>query len=116
MAQEPLDPTSTVSVHTTPEPARTPPPWLAEAVLVLEAARDGGLLQQIRQGVRVSRGRMGLFEVCDFFLVLVAYAVSGEATLLSLYAAWSPCAAVLFALWSRNHVPARSRRKDGALP
>lgn len=107
MAQEPLDPTSTVSVHTTPESARTPPPWLAEAVLFLQAARDGGLLQQIRQGVRVSRGRMGLFEVCDFFLVLVVYSVSGEATLLSLYAAWSPCAAVLFALWSRNHVPAR---------
>jgi hypothetical protein len=76
-------------------------------VLVLQAARDGGLLGQINEGVRVPRGRMGLFEVCDFFLVLVVYTVSGAATLLSLYGALAPCAALLSALWSRDRVPAR---------
>ena len=107
MAQEPADPTATVSVETSPQSARTPPPWLGEAVLVLQAARDGGLLGQINEGVRVPRGRMGLFEVCDFFLVLVVYTVSGEATLLSLYRAFAPFAALLSALWSRDRVPAR---------
>jgi hypothetical protein len=107
MTQEPFEPTPIVSVHTSPEPSRTPPPWLAEAVLVLKVARDGGLLQQLQQRVRVPRGRMGLFEVCDFFLVLLVYAVSGETTLLSFYAAWSPATALLSALWSRKHVPAR---------
>ena len=107
MAQEPADPIATVSVETSPESARTPPPWLGEAVLVLQAARDGGLLGQINEGVRVPRGRMGLFEVCDFVLMLVVYTVSGEATLLSLYRVMAPFAALLSALWSRDRVPAR---------
>jgi len=84
-----------------------PPPWLTEAVLLLEIARDSALLSKMQQSVRVPRGRMGTFEVCDFFLVLLAYAVSGEVTLLALYAAMAPSVALLGALWSRKHLPAR---------
>jgi hypothetical protein len=109
MVQEPADPTPIVLVQTSPQPERTAPPWLAEAVLVLEVARESRLLTWIQQSVRVARGRMGIFEVCDFFLVLVVYAVSGELTLNAFYAALGPVASVLAALWSRRHLPARSR-------
>lgn len=51
---------------------------------------------------------MGTFEVCDFFLVLLVYAISGELTLLAVYAAMAPSVASLGALWSREHLPARS--------
>ena len=107
MTQEPAQSTPTVSIQTSAQPQRTPPPWLAEAVLILQLARDSALLTKMQQTVRVPRGRMGTFEVCDFFLVLLLYAVSGERTLLALYAAMAPCLALLAALWSRKHIPAR---------
>ena len=108
MTQEPTQSTPPVSVHTSPQRQRQPPPWLSEALLILQLARDSALLSQIQQTIRVPRGRMGTFEVCDFFLVLLVYAVSGELTLLALYAAMAPSVAVLAALWSRHHLPARS--------
>ena len=41
-------------------------------------------------------------------MVLLAYAISGELTLLAVYAALAPSVALLGALWSREHLPARS--------
>ncbi len=107
MTQEPAQSTPTVSIHTSAQPQRTAPPWLAEAVLILQVARDSALLSKMQQTVRVPRGRMGTFEGCDFFLVLLVYALSGELTLLALYAAMAPSVALLAALWSRKHLPAR---------
>jgi hypothetical protein len=70
-----------LEVTTTDQSNLAIPNWLAEALLVGQYWNQSGLLKQLQQQVRVSRGRMGQYEVCDFVLLLLAYAVSGAETL-----------------------------------
>ena len=53
------------------------PSWLTEALLVGQYWQASGLLSDLVTQVQVSRGRMGRYEVCDFVLLMLAYAVSG---------------------------------------
>ena len=108
MAQEHPDSTPFVSVVTSPAHDPVLPAWLAEAVLVLQRAHDSTLLSTLQETVRVPRGRMGTFEVCDFVLLLIVYAVSAEDTLAAFYTTLPPCAAVLMALWQRDRMPSPS--------
>jgi hypothetical protein len=55
--------------------------WLGEVLLVGECWRTTGLLDRLQTQVRVNRGRIGEYEVGDFVLLLLAYAVSGLDTL-----------------------------------
>jgi len=57
------------------------PAWLGEVLLLGEYWRRSGLLECLRNQVQVNRGRMGDYEVSDFVLLLLAYAVSGLNTL-----------------------------------
>jgi len=43
----------------------------------------------------VERGRMGQYEVMDFVLLLISYAVSGERTIADFYRAIAPVKTVL---------------------
>ncbi len=58
--------------------------------------------------VRVERGRAGTFEVIDFVLVLLAYAVSGAATLRAYYEQAPPAEPTLMGSWQRHALPSRS--------
>ena len=84
------------------------PNWLSEALLLGRYWVETGLLDRLQQQVRVNRGRMGNYEVCDFVLLLLAYAVSGEKTLKDFFAALKPVKAVLMASWQRNKTPVAS--------
>lgn len=44
---------------------------------------------------------MGQYEVCDFVLLLLAYAVSGEANLTAFFQALSPVKHLLMVVWRR---------------
>ena len=57
------------------------PRWLGEVLLIGEYWRVTGLLDRLKTQVRVNRARMGQYEVCDFVLLLLRYAVSGLDTL-----------------------------------
>ncbi len=96
------------TVETPSLPVLALPTWLPEVVLVLRHWRDSGLVQALQSTVRVPRGRMGHFEVCDFVLVLLTYAISGERTLAALFTALTPCATALAALWQRARLPSRA--------
>ncbi len=74
---------------TTANPNPVIPTWLPEALLLGQWWQSTGLLEQLQQQVRVSRGRMGQYEVCDFVLLLLAYAVSGEANLATFFSTLS---------------------------
>lgn len=107
---------------TTVQPNRVLPAWLPEALLLGEWWRSTGLLEQLQQQVRVSRGRMGQYEVCDFVLLLLAYAVSGEASLAVFFQALNPVKHLLMAVWGRARCPVASTLsrfleavEDGAL-
>ncbi len=84
------------------------PSWLPEALLLGEWWRTTGLLEQLQQQVRVSRGRMGHYEVCDFVLLLLAYAVSGEASLATFFKALTPVKDLVMAVWGRARCPVAS--------
>ena len=50
------------------------PNWLGESILLGKYWIESGLLERLQQQVRVSRGRMGDYEVCDFVLLLLIFA------------------------------------------
>ena len=85
--QEPSTPPTRIVASAVPQPS--PPPWVGLTILLLEwfAAHHGG---EFRSKLLVPRGRAGRFIPMDYLLVLIAYAVSGEATLLAFYTAVAP--------------------------
>jgi hypothetical protein len=87
---------------------RTAPPWLAEMAVLAAVWVSSGLLEKLCKLVHVPRGRMGKYEECDFILVLLGYAASGEKTLLSFYKRLEGFEAVLAGLWRGKEVPSRS--------
>jgi hypothetical protein len=117
MAEEAHD-SSLVSVETTPQMSPRYPDWFPEAALTAQAWSDTGLRQALQLRVQVPRGRLGLYETCDFVLVLLAYAVSGERTLKDFFAALTVGAVALAALWGRDRLPSASAlsRFLGSLP
>ena len=59
-----------------------------------------GLLKAIEERVRFARARMGNYEVIDFLVMLIGYAVSGERTLERVFrASCSVCRGVHGAFW-----------------
>jgi hypothetical protein len=81
------------------------PSWLPEALLVGQYWQSRGLLSSLQQQVHVNRGRMGQYEVCDFVLLLLAYAVSGLDTLAEFFEQLKPVSSVLMAVWGRQQCP-----------
>ena len=73
--------TNNLEIAATEEENLSNPPWLAEMLLIAQLWRETGLLQKLNDSVHVQRGRMGTYQVCDYVLLLLAYAVSGAATL-----------------------------------
>jgi hypothetical protein len=109
MADRPSEPDDlTLDLRASSSPRPTVPPWLTEAVLVLRAWWTRWLPLPLVTRVRVERGRAGTFEVIDFVLVLLAYAVSGAATLRAFYEQARPAAPALMGSWQRHALPSRS--------
>lgn len=84
------------------------PSWLGEVLLVGEYWRMTGLLDRLQTQVKVNRGRMGQYEVCDFVLLLLAYAVSGLDTLQSFFEQLKSVQSIVMSVWQRQHCPVAS--------
>ena len=108
MTQELAERNALVTLQTSSISHPILPPWLAEAILVLQRARDTQLLNGLQKLVRVPRGRAGLFEVCDFVLLLLVYAVSNIDTLKTFFDDLRPCKSLLPVVWARLRLPSRS--------
>lgn len=109
MADHPCEPDDLgLDLRASSAPRPAAPPWLTEAVLVLRVWWTRWLLLPLVTTVRVERGRAGTFEVIDFVLVLLAYAVSGAPTLRAFYAQARPAARALMGSWQRHAQPSRS--------
>jgi hypothetical protein len=57
------------------------PIWLPEAALLGRYWLESGVLNELIDKVLVTRGKMGRYEVCDFVLLLITYAISGYKSL-----------------------------------
>lgn len=101
-------PNPCLEIHTRPQPKPREPEWFAEVVMLVEVLRREGLLHRLSQQVRLSRGRMGIYEPIDFVAVLIGYAISGERTLERFYERLAPFSEAFMALFGRKRLPHRS--------
>jgi hypothetical protein len=75
---------------------------------VAQVLAHRGLLHALEEQVRFARARFGHYELIDFAVVLIGYALSGEATLKAFYERLLPFADLFMALFGREHLPSRS--------
>src|SRR5712691_10282837 len=97
-----------VSIQTEASPIPSVPAWFGEVALVAHALARQGILAKISEEVRFARKRFGTFEVIDFVVVLMGYAISGEPTLAAYYERLQPFATPFMALFGRTQLPHRS--------
>jgi hypothetical protein len=84
------------------------PTWFGEVAIVAHVLTQFGLLKAIQERVRLARGRFGQYEVIDFVVVLIGYALSGEPTLRAFYERLCPFAHPFMALFGRETLPHRA--------
>jgi len=99
---------STVIVQTTPDSQPSTPSWMGEVAAFAQILSQTGTLSAIIERVRFARARMGTYELIDFVVVLIGYALSGEPTLQTFYDRLLPFAEPFMALFERKQVPSRS--------
>ena len=97
-----------VEIQIAPESVPSLPCWFAEVAIVAQVFTTSGVLQAIEERVRFARPRFGTYEVMDFLVVLLGYAVSAEPTLLAFYERLTPFATAFMALFNRQALPHRS--------
>src|SRR2546427_12262351 len=90
------------------QPVPSTPSWMGEVAALAQVLMHVGLLKAIQEHVQFARARFGQYDTIDFVVVLLGYALSGEATLQSFYERLAPFAAVFMALFGRHHLPSRS--------
>src|SRR5437588_982091 len=81
---------------------------MGEVGAVAQVLSHTGILKALEEQVRFSRARFGHYDLIDFAVVLIGYAMSGEATLKAYYERLLPFAEVFMALFGRHRLPSRS--------
>ena len=71
---------SSIQIQTSSELAPCAPSWFGEVVLMAAHLKKQGVLTKLCEQVRFARKRFGRYEVIDFLVVLIGYAISGERT------------------------------------
>lgn len=108
MANESTDTMRGGGIEASTQSQQTAPPWLAEAVVLARAIWSTWALLPLCETVRVARGRAGRYDVCDFVLLLLAYAVSKADTLAAFFFQAKPVRTALMASWQRDRSPSAS--------
>src|SRR5260370_7077990 len=99
---------SSVSIQTEALPIASVPAWFGEVALLAHTLTRLGSLAEISERVRLARKRFGTFEVIDFVVMLIGYAVSGEPTLKAYYERLQPFAPAFMGLFGRSQLPHRA--------
>jgi hypothetical protein len=99
---------SSVTIQTEASPISSVPAWFGEVALIAHTLTRLGLLSEISERVRFTRKRFGTFEVIDFVVMLMGYAISGEPTLKAYYERLHPFGTAFMALFGRHHLPHRA--------
>jgi hypothetical protein len=99
---------SEVSIQTSPQPNPSTPSWFGEVTVIASYLRHKGVLTAIEERVHFARRRFGHYDVVDFAIVLLGYAISGERTLEAFYERVHPFAVPFMALFGRERLPHRS--------
>ena len=97
-----------LKIQVSPESRPSMPSWFAEVSVFAQVLTHTGILKTIQEQVRFARARFGHYDLIDFVVVLIGYAVSGEPTLLAFYDRLAPFAEPFMALFGRHQLPHRS--------
>jgi hypothetical protein len=81
---------------------------MGEVAAFAQVLTHAGILKAIAEGVRFARARFGHYDLIDFVVVLIGYALSGEPTFRAYYARLQPFAETFMALFGRSRLPDRS--------
>ena len=76
--------------------------------LIAHFLKRRGVLAAIEERARFARRRFGQYDLIDFVVVLLGYAISSERTLAAFYERLSPFATPFMALFERDRLPHRS--------
>jgi hypothetical protein len=79
-----------------------------EVTIIAHYLRRQGVSPLIEERVRFARRRFGHYDLIDFVIVLLGYAISGERTLEAFYECLQPSASPFMALFGRERLPHRS--------
>src|SRR5229473_2866965 len=107
---------SSVNLQTEASPIPSVPAWFGEVALLAHTMTRLGLLSEISEQVRIARKRFGTFEVIDFVVMLIGYAISGEATLKAYYERLQPFAPAFMALFARGQRSCKPIPSSGFSP
>ncbi len=99
---------SEVTIQIAPHSLPSTPGWMGEVAAFAQVLSHVGILQSIQEQVRFARARFGQYDLIDFVVVLLGYAISGEPTLQAFYERLSPFAEAFMALFDRKQLPHRS--------
>jgi hypothetical protein len=99
---------ASVTIQISPELVPAMPAWFGEVAVIAHYLRHLGVLSALEERVRFARRRFGHYDLIDFVVVLLGYAISGERTLETFYECLHPFAAPFMALFGREHLPHRS--------
>src|SRR5947209_20635987 len=99
---------SPVTIQTSAQSVPSTPSWFGEVSLVAHYLRRQNVLSEIEERVRFARRRFGHYDVIDFVVVLLGYAISGERTLEAFYERIHPFTTSFMALFGRERLPHRS--------
>jgi len=97
-----------VTIQASSEPVPAVPAWFSEVTVIAHTLQHLGVLSDIAEHVRFARRRFGHYDLIDFTVVLLGYAISGERTLEAFYESVYPFAAPFMSLFGRECLPHRS--------
>jgi hypothetical protein len=95
-------------IQISPEALPSIPSWFGEVAVFAHRLPHAGILKASQEQVRFARARFGTYDLIDFVVVLIGYAVSSEPTLKAFYERLAPKASPFMALFGRNQLPHRS--------
>ncbi len=81
---------------------------MEEVAAVAHILTQTGIISALQDHVQFARARFGTYDTIDFVIVLLSYALSGEATILAFYDRLAPFTDDFLALFHRHQLPSRS--------
>ena len=100
---------SSVTIQTTEQSVPSVPDWFGEVAVVANASIGSWVYLRLPVSrVRFARRRFGHYDLIDFAVVLLGYAISSERRLPTFYERLHPFAAPFMALFGRERLPHRS--------
>lgn len=103
-----LDTTPSVTLNASEDVKQKLPTWLGDVAIMAEIWKTSGLLEKLQRNVHVLRGRMGVYEVCDFVLAELAYVCGHEPSWRSFYRTLGKDNSCLAELWGREKISTRT--------